>query len=316
MVLRSIVHRPWSEGFKMKIAITGGTGFIGRHLAKDLISRGHEVVIISRGYYTRNTQSIEGAKFIQLDANDTAKLTEAFRGCNAVAHCAGTSVEDGKQTLEQLHADGARSAVTAAENAGVKKIVLLSYLSVRPNVNSAYLTTKWQGEEIVRASNLNYTILKAGLVYGSGDHLLNNLSNLFKKMPIFAQVGLKEKNVRLLAVEDLVNVIRETLLDENRLSRQTVAVMGPEEFPFSQAARRIAKTLGKSIIVLPFPVFFHRILAWFSERFMPKPLITKSQVQMLTDGISQPTSESIHLPDEMKPKIKFTEEQIKKGLPK
>ena len=74
----------------MKIAITGGTGFIGRHLAKDLISRGHEVIIISRGYYTRNTQPIEGAKFIQLDANDTAKLTEAFRGCNAVAHCPGS----------------------------------------------------------------------------------------------------------------------------------------------------------------------------------------------------------------------------------
>lgn len=300
----------------MKIAITGGTGFIGRHLAHDLISRGHEVIIISRGYYTRNTQPIQGATFIQLDANDTAKLTEAFRGCNAVAHCAGTSVEDGKQTLKQLHADGARSAVTAAENAGVKKFVLLSYLSVRPNTSSQYLDTKWQGEEIVRASKINYTILKAGLVYGSGDHLLNNLSNLFKKMPIFAQVGLKEKNVRLLAVEDLINAIRETLLDENRLSRQTVAVMGPEEFPFSQAARRIAKALGKSIIVLPFPVFFHRILAFFSERFMPKPLITKSQVQMLADGISQQTPESIALPAEMQPKIQFTEEQIKKGLPK
>lgn len=300
----------------MKIAITGGTGFIGRHLAHDLISRGHEVIIISRGYYTRNTQPIQGATFIQLDARNTEKLTEAFRGCDAIVHCAGTSVEDGKQTLEQLHVDGARSAVTAAENAGVKKFVLVSYLSVRPNTQSQYLNTKWQGEEIVRASKLNYTILKAGLVYGSGDHLLTNLSNLFKKMPIFAQVGLKEKNVRLLAVEDLVNVIRETLLDEARLSRQTVAVMGPEEFPFSQAARRIAKTLGKSIIVLPFPVFFHRILAFFSERFMSKPLITKSQVQMLADGISQSTPESIQLPDDMKPKIQFTEEQIKKGLPK
>jgi NADH dehydrogenase len=300
----------------MKIAITGGTGFIGRHLAHDLISRGHEVIIISRGVYTRNTQPIQGATFIQLDIRDTEKLTEAFRGCNAVAHCAGTSVEDGRQTLHRLHVDGARSAVTAAENAGVKKFVLVSYLSVRPNTQSQYLNTKWQGEEIVRASKLNYTILKAGLVYGSGDHLLNNLSNLFKKMPIFAQVGLKEKNVRLLAVEDLVNVIRETLLDETRLSRQTVAVTGPEEFPFSQAARRIAKALDKSIIVLPFPVFFHRILAFFSERFMPKPLITKSQVQMLADGISQQTPESIQLPEDMKPKIRFTEEQIKKGLPK
>ena len=300
----------------MKIAITGGTGFIGRHVARDLGSRGHEVIAIARGQYRRNTQPVEGATFVALDANDTDQLTQAFEGCDAIIHCAGTSVEDGKQTFYRLHVEGTRSAVTAAERAHVKKFVLVSYLSVRPNIKSQYHTTKWQGEEIVRASKLNFTILKAGLVYGQGDHLLNNLSNLFRKMPVFAAVGLREKSVRLVAVEDLVDVIRASL-DENRFSRQTVAVLGPEEFPFSQAARRIARAMGKpSLIVLPFPVFFHRILAFVSEKFMPKPLITKSQVQMLADGISKPTLESVPLPDELKPKTLFTEEQIRKGLPK
>jgi nucleoside-diphosphate-sugar epimerase len=300
----------------MKIAITGGTGFIGRHLARDLISRGHDVIVIARGQYARNTQPIEGATFFALDANDTANLTRAFEGCDAVVHCAGTSVEDAKQTFYRLHVEGTRSAVTAAEQSQVKKFVLVSYLNVRPNVKSEYHRTKWQGEEIVRASKLNFTILKAGLIYGPGDHLLHNLSNLFRRMPVFAAVGLREKTVRLVAVEDLVEVIRAAL-DGNRFARQTVAVLGPEEFPFSQAARRIANAMGKpSLIVLPFPVFFHRILAFISERFMSKPLITKSQVQMLADGISQPTLESVPLPDDLKPKTYFTEEQILKGLPK
>jgi len=299
----------------MKAAITGGTGFIGRHLARNLISGGHEVILIARGQYKRNTQPVEGASLLSLDTNDTENLTKAFERCDAVVHCAGTSVEDSKQTFHRLHVDGTRSAVTASEGAGVRKFILVSYLSVRPNVNSEYHTTKWQGEEIVRASKLNFTILKAGLVYGQGDHLLNNLSNLFRKMPVFAAVGLREKTVRLVAVEDLVEVIRLSL-EEDRFARQTIAVLGPEEFPFSEAARRIAKAMGKpSLIVLPLPVFFHRILAFFSERFMPKPLITKSQVQMLADGISQPTPESIPLPDELKPKTRFTEEQIRKGLP-
>jgi nucleoside-diphosphate-sugar epimerase len=300
----------------MKIAITGGTGFIGRHLARDLISRGHEVIVIARGQYARNKQPIEDAAFFALDANDTDRLAQAFEGCDAVVHCAGTSVEDSQQTFHRLHVEGTRSVVTASEHARVKKFVLVSYLNVRPNVNSEYHTTKWQGEEIVRSSKLNFTILKAGLVYGQGDHLLHNLSNLFRKMPIFAAVGLREKSVRLVAVEDLVEVIRAAL-DEGRFARQTVAVLGPEEFPFSQAARRIAKAMGKPfLIVLPFPVFFHRVLAFFSEQFMPKPLITKSQVQMLADGISQPTLESTPLPEELKPKTRFTEEQIRKGLPK
>ena len=300
----------------MKVAITGGTGFIGRHLARDLISRGHEVIVIARGQYTRNQQPIEGATFFALDANDTDRLAQAFEGCDAVVHCAGTSVEDSKQTFYRLHVEGTRSAVTASERARVKKFVLVSYLNVRPNVQSEYHKTKWQGEEIVRASKLNFTILKAGLVYGAGDHLLHNLSNLFRKIPVFAAVGLREKSVRLVAVEDLVDVIRAGL-EEDRFSRQTVAVLGPEEFPFSQAARRIARAMGKPfLVVLPFPVFFHRILAFISERLMPKPLITKSQVQMLADGISQPTRESIPLPEELKPKTRFTEEQIQKGLPR
>ena len=301
----------------MKIAITGGTGFIGRHLARDLIERGHQVIVIARGQYSRSTQPVEGAEVVSLDINETARLREIFQGCNAVAHCAGTSVEDGAQTFQQLHVEGTRSAVKAAETSGVKKFVLLSYLNVRPTVRSDYHKTKWEGEEIVRASKLNFTILKAGLVYGAGDHLLNNLSNLFRKVPVFATVGLKEKTVRLVAIEDLVSIIRVSLLEEDRFARQTVAVTGPEEFPFSQAARRIARAMGKSfLLVLPFPVVFQRMLAGFSERFMPKPLITKAQVQMLADGISTPTLESIPLPEDMQPKTFFTEEQIRKGLPK
>jgi nucleoside-diphosphate-sugar epimerase len=301
----------------MKIAITGGTGFIGRHLARDLIERGHEVIVIARGKYLRNTQPIEGATFVSLDIKETDRLKEVFQGCGAVAHCAGTSVEEGKQTFHQLHVEGTRSTVKAAEESGVKKFVLLSYLNVRPTVKSAYHTTKWEGEEIVRASKLNFTIIKAGLVYGKGDHLLNNLSNLFRKMPVFATVGLREKTVRLVAVEDLIDILRVCLLEEDRFMRQTVAVTGPEEFPFSQAARRISRAMGRPfLLVLPFPVLFQRMLAWFSERFMPKPLITKAQVQMLADGINKPTLESIPLPEELKPKTKFTEEQIRKGLPK
>ena len=301
----------------MKIAITGGTGFIGRHLARDLIERGHEVIVIARGKYSRNTQPIERATFVSLDIKETDRLKEVFQGCGAVAHCAGTSVEEGKQTFHQLHVEGTRSTVKAAEESGVKKFVLLSYLNVRPTVKSAYHTTKWEGEEIVRASKLNFTILKAGLVYGKGDHLLNNLSNLFRKMPVFATVGLREKTVRLVAVEDLVDILRVCLLEEDRFMRQTVAVTGPEEFPFSQAARRISRAMGRPfLLVLPFPVLFQRMLAWFSERFMLKPLITKAQVQMLADGISKPTLESVPLPEELKPKTRFTKEQIQKGLPK
>lgn len=300
----------------MKIAITGGTGFIGKHLAQDLAQRGHQVVVISRGLYKRDSGKHFPANvsFVAASVTATDQLRQAFAGCDAIAHCAGTSQEDKFQTFKQLHVDGMRSVVEAARQAGVKKLVLLSYLHVRPNVRSAYHTTKWEGEEIVRRSGLNYTIIKAGLVYGRGDHLLNNMGNLLRKLPVFATVGLRERTVRLVAVEDLVTVIRVALLEE-RLAYQTVAVIGPEEIPFSVAVRRIAKTMGKSfLLVIPFPVLFHRLLAWVSG-MMPKPMISASQVQMLADGISKPLPDSQMLPDDLAPTTLFNDEQIRKGLP-
>ena len=301
----------------MKIAITGGTGFIGRHLAYDLVARGHEVVLIARGLYTRAEQmrSNDNPTFVRADVTDTAALIQAFGGCMAVVQCAGSSTEDGLQTFQQVHVEGAQSAVTAAQQAGVKKFVLVSYLHARPDKRSSYHRTKWEGEEIVRRSGLNYTILKAGLIYGPGDHLLNNLGHLLRRLPVFATVGLRERTVRLVAVEDLVSVIRAALTDD-RLTNQTMAVIGPEEFPFSSAARRIAKTMGKPfLLVLPFPVFAQRLLAWVSAR-MPKPLVSASQVQMLADGISKPLPDSQTLPKDLAPSTRFTEEQIRQGLPK
>lgn len=300
----------------MKIAITGGTGFIGKHLALDLARHGHQVISISRGRYTRDSgiRLPENVTSLAIDVTDTDKLAGAFAGCEAVVHCAGTSQEDKLQTFHRVHVDGARCAVEAARRAGVRKFVLVSYLHVRPDINSAYHTTKWEGEQIVNQSGLDYTILKAGLVYGAGDHLLNNLGTLLRKLPVFAAVGLRERSVRLVAVEDLVAVIRTALTDE-RLSHKTVAVVGPEEIPFSVAVRRIAKTMGKPfLLVLPFPVLFHRTLAWVSAK-MPKPMISASQVQMLADGISVPLSDSEALPTDLAPQTIFNEEQIRKGLP-
>ena len=299
----------------MKIAITGGTGFIGKHLARDLADRGHQVVVVARGLYTRGTglPMHPNISFVRANVIDTETLGRAFAGCSAVVQCAGTS-QDSSQTFQQVHIEGARSAVRAAQLAGVGRFVLVSYLRARPVKGSEYLTTKWEGEEIVRKSGLNYTILKAGLVYGQGDHLLHNLGSLLRRLPVFATVGLRERTVRLVAVEDLIVVILAALTDD-RLSNRTVAVVGPEEFPFSSAARRIARAMGKPfLLVLPFPVFAQRLLAWISAR-MPKPLISTSQVQMLADGISLPLPDSEMVPADLAPATRFTEEQIRKGLP-
>ena len=146
----------------MKIAITGGTGFVGRHLARALVEQNHEVVLISRGKDTRDEtiHELNGATFEAIGTNSPDELARVFQGCDAVAHCAGINREVGEQTFERVHVEGTRTVVEAARQAGVGKIALLSFIRARPNCGSSYHESKWRAEEVVRASGLDYTILK------------------------------------------------------------------------------------------------------------------------------------------------------------
>ncbi len=300
----------------MRIAITGGTGFIGRHLARLLIKEGHVVVLIARGFDDRDKEirSLKQAEFISTDLNNQEKLTEVFKDCEAVAHCAGINREIGQQTYQKVHVEGAKNVVSAAKRAGVKKILLMSFLRARPKCQSPYHESKWMAEEIIRSSGLDYTIIKAGIIYGKGDHMLDHLSHAIYTIPLFASVGFFEKLIRPVSVDDITNIIKASLA-ENRLTNQTVAVTGPQEMLFSEAVRRVAKVLKKNIKVFPLPAWFHYLLAWVTERTMRIPLVSRAQVKMLSEGIIEGWPPCDQLPEDLKPKIRFTDEQILQGLP-
>ena len=94
----------------MRIAITGATGFIGQHLAQRLVADRHDVVLIARTERTDvSALPASQVKLVANDLSDPAALTEAFAGCDAVAHCAGINREIGKQTYRRVHVEGMSS---------------------------------------------------------------------------------------------------------------------------------------------------------------------------------------------------------------
>jgi NADH dehydrogenase len=300
----------------MKIAITGGTGFVGGHLARTLLAEGHEVVLIARGFDKRDEaiRNLPRVRLAMVSLEDESILVEAFAGCDAVAHCAGINRENGKQTYERVHVEGTRHVVNAATRAGVKKAALISFLRARPNCGSGYHESKWAAEEIVRASGLDYAVLKCGVIYGTGDHMLDHLSHAFYTFPVFALVGFEDKPMRPTAVEDVVRILVASLID-GRLSRQTVAVMGPEEMELSEAVRRVARVVGKKPWYIPMPLWFHYALGWCLERIMKTPLVSIAQVRILSEGIVEAMPACEPLTGDLQPKLCFTDAQIRGGLP-
>ena len=298
----------------MRIAITGGTGFIGSHLAQRLVSEGHQVVLLARN--RRNLSATSATvTFVSSDLSDPAILANAFAGCDAVAHCAGINREIGEQSYQKVHVEATMNLVRAAQQAGVRKIALMSFLRARPNCGSPYHESKWAAEEIVRNSGLDYTIIKAGMVYGLGDHMLDHLSHALYTFPFFAMVGFREKGIRPLAIKDLVDVLRASLT-ENRLSRSTVAIAGAEELYLSEAVRRVARVTGNSVRMFRAPVWFHLALARFWELTMKVPMVARAQVRILSESVVEPSLPCNALPVDLLPRRKFTDEQIRSGLPK
>jgi NADH dehydrogenase len=296
----------------MKIAITGGTGFVGGHLAKRLVEEGHEVVIVARRL--RQTSLPAHVTFAASELTNTEILTAAFSGCDAVAHCAGINREIGEQTYQCVHVQATKNVVEAARQAGVRKITLMSFLRARPNCGSPYHESKWAAEEIIRSSGLDYTIIKAGMVYGRGDHMLDHLSHSFHTMPLLATVGFKQKAIRPPAIEDLVDVLYAALAG-GRLQNQTIAMTGAEELYLSEAARRVAQVLNRKIAIFPAPIWFHYLLAQFCEWTMKVPLVAKAQVRILTEGVTEPAHACDPLPTDLVPSRKFTADRIRQGLP-
>jgi nucleoside-diphosphate-sugar epimerase len=300
----------------MKIAITGGTGFIGRNIARKLSSEGHCLLLISRGKdrTDETVRQLPRIRVMNSGLDDCELLAKSLAGCKTVIHCAGINRQIGEQTYERVHVQGTRNIVKAAQLAGVQKIVLISFLRARPDCGSGYHESKWAAEEIVRSSGLDYTVLKCGVIYGKGDHMLDHLSHAFHTFPIFAFVGLRDRPIRPTAIADLVRIVRSTVL-EGQLSRKTVAVVGPEELLLREAVRRVARVVERSPLMFPMPLWFHYVFAWCVERCMRVPLVSVAQVRILSEGIVDPLPSYDAMPSELAPKILFDEATIRRGLP-
>jgi uncharacterized protein YbjT (DUF2867 family) len=300
----------------VRVAVTGGSGFVGGHLARSLAGDGNEVVVVSRGVdrrpWANEVLSLRGVVTRAVGTDDLGGLREAFTGCRAVAHCAGINREIGRQTYENVHVKGTENVVRAAEEAGVERIALTSFLRARPACGSPYHESKWMAEEIVRSSTLEWTVLKPGMMFGHGDHMLDHLSRALATFPVF--IGIGPRRVRPLAVDDAVRVLVAALIEGSMTSR-TIGLVGPTELRFDDAARLVAAVIGAHRLFVRAPLAFHYALGWLSERTMAVPLVSLAQMRILREEVLEPVLAPDSVPDpELVPAIPFDEASIRAAL--
>ncbi|BCW99947.1 MAG: NAD-dependent nucleoside diphosphate-sugar epimerase/dehydratase [Armatimonadota bacterium] len=272
----------------MNIGVTGATGFVGSHLCRLLVERGHRVTALVRPGSTRARPSGGGVRFAEGDITRPETLPAAFQGCDVVVNLVGIIRETRDQTFERIHAEGAAAVALAAREAGVRRLVHMSAVGTRPHAPSAYHRTKWLGEEAVRASGLEWVILRPSLIFGIGDGFTTTMIDLVRRAPVIPVIGSGTNLMQPIAVEDVCAAFASSA-EEDCHCGQTYELGGPEQITYEQIVRMVARELGVRRPFVHLPVWMMMPLAGVLSRLSARFPLTPDQIRMLQeDNVAQP----------------------------
>ena len=149
----------------MRLAVTGGTGFVGSHLLDIALAAGHSVAALTR----RDQEAREGLEWVSGDLENRDALHRLVDGADAIIHVAGTISAPNAAAFEKGNVQGALAMLAAATAGGVGRFVHVSSLAAREPKLSLYGASKARAEELVHSSGLEWVIVRPPAIYGPGD---------------------------------------------------------------------------------------------------------------------------------------------------
>ena len=267
----------------MKVFVTGGSGFVGSEVVRQLLAAGHEVRSLVHSRTAVSTET--GLELWPGDATNPETLKGALAGCEAIIHLIGIIREfpEKQVTFQRLHVDATRNILTAAAEQGVRRYLHMSANGTRKDGVAAYHKTKWAAEELVRAAGLDATIFRPSLIFGPGDAFVNMLATIIRRTPIVPVIGDGEYQMTPVAVADVATGFLRALTRPES-SGEIYHCGGPQTFTYNQLLDEIARALGRSGITrIHQPVLMMRSLSTLLEGMSFFP-ITSGQLTMLLEG--------------------------------
>ena len=254
-----------------RVMVTGASGFVGSAVVEELLARNYAVVaLVNRHPLKVGTGQ---ATTVQGDLFDNRALDQAMRGCDAVIHLVGIIMEKPIHgiTFERIHFQGTNSVVDAAKRNGVKRFVHMSALGTRPDAVSNYHKTKFAAEEYLRASGLEWTIIRPSLIHGPRGEFMQMEAKWarmkappFLFMPYFGAGMLGRRGAGKLQPVYVGDVARAFVdaLEKRRTIGEVYPLAGPNQMTWPQMHHTASQAIvGRKRATMAVPVWYARALA-------------------------------------------------------
>lgn len=264
------------------VTVFGGTGFLGRRVARHLGSQGLSARIASR-HPDRAKGS--GLQSIRADIEDDDAVEAAVAGAYGVVNAVSLYVERGRKTYQALHVRAAERLARLTKRAGVERLVHVSGIGADAASRSPYIRSRGQGELAVKAAFANAIIIRPAVMFGEDDAFLNTIVKLLKRLPAYPLFGGGLTRLQPVFVEDVAEAVARAF-NPDVAHPVTCELGGPRVYTYEALITEVADRLGKSPVFVPMPFPLWHILARIAEMLPGAPL-SRNQVELMeTDTIA------------------------------
>ena len=271
------------------VTIYGGSGFVGRYIARRMAKAGWRVRVAVRrpneALFVKPYGVVGQVEPVLCNVRDDASVKAALMGADAVVNCVGILAEIGKNKFDAVQAEGAaRIARLAAEN-GVSRMVQISAIGADMDAESEYSASKGEGEAAVLKHMPDAVILRPSIIFGPEDEFFNRFASMTRISPMLPLVG-AETRFQPVYVDDVAQAAVMGVLGE--AAPGIYELGGPETESFRELMKRMLGVIHRRRLVLGLPMWIGRIMAFgfdmmqaVSFGLLPNKMLTRDQIKNL-----------------------------------
>ncbi len=272
------------------VTVFGGSGFVGRHVVRELAKAGASVRVAvrrpDRALFLKPMGDVGQITPVAANIRDDASVAAAVEGSEAVVNLVGILYQAGRQTFDAVHHQGAGRIARAAKAAGAERLVHVSAIGADGDAASDYARSKAAGEAAVRAEFSGAAVIRPSIVFGPDDNFFNLFAALARLTPVLPLIGGGRTRFQPVYVGDVAAAVM-AVLSSAEGAGTTHELGGPEIFTFRELMETVLQVTGRRRLLVPVPF---AMMEWNGAvlGLAPQPLLTRDQVRLLrTDNTAE-----------------------------